>query len=211
MIASSTATWISGKRHFNLLYSQLFPKAKPISMRSASTCSTAVSWFEQSRLVRVAGKEEESIVDGPGLRYVLFVQGCPINCPGCQNPSTHDATAGESLSLGEIMQDIHKNPLIHGVTFSGGEPFCQSEVLAPLAMELKRQGYHLMSYTGYLMEDLLRRVNCLAFLRTLDILVDGPFVLSKRSLELKFRGSSNQRVIDVPASLQKEKIITLEL
>ena len=141
--------------------------------------------------VRIAGKVEESIVDGPGLRYVLFTQGCPHHCPGCHNPATHAVS--------------------RGVTFSGGEPFLQSETLAPLAAELKRQGYHLMAYTGYLMEELLARPRHATFLASLDVVVDGPFVLERRSLDLKFRGSSNQRFIDVPASLAASRAVQRDL
>ena len=107
--------------------------------------------------VRIAGKVEESIVDGPGLRYVLFTQGCPHHCPGCHNPATHAVSGGVEVSLDDILRDIRTNSITRGVTFSGGEPFLQSETLAPLAAELKRQGYHLMAYTGYLMEELLAR------------------------------------------------------
>lgn len=157
--------------------------------------------------VRIAGKVEESIVDGPGLRYVLFTQGCPHHCPGCHNPGTHDVSGGVDVSLDEILRDIRKNPITRGVTFSGGEPFLQSAALAPLAAELKRLGYHLMAYTGYLMEALLTRPRHAAFLASLDVVVDGPFVLAQRSLDLPFRGSSNQRFIDVPASLAASRVV----
>lgn len=161
--------------------------------------------------IRVAGKVEESIVDGPGLRYVLFTQGCPHHCPGCHNPGTHDVSGGVDVSLDEILRDIRKNPITRGVTFSGGEPFLQSETLAPLAAELKRQGYHLMAYTGYLIEELLARPRHAAFLASLDVVVDGPFVLAQRSLDLPFRGSSNQRFIDVPASLAASRAVQRDL
>ena len=153
-------------------------------------------------VVRVAGRIAESIVDGPGLRYVLFTQGCPHRCPGCHNPDTHDFGGGTSVVLRDILADIRRNPLLRGVTFSGGEPFCQSEALIPLAAALKSLGYHLMAYTGYVWEDLARDSAAARLLPFLDMLVDGPFVAARRSLELRFRGSSNQRILDVPAGLR---------
>ncbi len=153
-------------------------------------------------VVRVAGRIAESIVDGPGLRYVLFTQGCPHRCPGCHNPDTHDFGGGTPVVLRDILADIRRNPLLRGVTFSGGEPFCQSEALIPLAAALKSLGYHLMAYTGYVWEDLARDSAAARLLPFLDMLVDGPFVATRRSLELRFRGSSNQRILDVPAGLR---------
>ena len=152
--------------------------------------------------LRIAGRIGESIVDGPGLRYVLFTQGCPHHCPGCHNPETHDPHGGTLVPLDEILANILANPLIHRVTFSGGEPFVQAAQLLPLAQALKTRGFHLMAYTGFTYEALLEQPASLALLETLDMLVDGPFVLAQRSLELPFRGSSNQRVLDVPASLK---------
>ena len=153
-------------------------------------------------VVRVAGRIAESIVDGPGLRYVLFTQGCPHRCPGCHNPDTPDFGGGTPVALRDILADIRRNPLLRGVTFSGGEPFCQSEALIPLAAALKSLGYHLMAYTGYVWEDLARDSAAARLLPFLDMLVDGPFVAARRSLELRFRGSSNQRILDVPAGLR---------
>ena len=153
-------------------------------------------------VVRVAGRIAESILDGPGLRYVLFTQGCPHRCPGCHNPDTHDFGGGPPVVLRDILADIRRNPLLRGVTFSGGEPFCQSEALIPLAAALKSLGYHLMAYTGYVWEDLARDSAASRLLPFLDMLVDGPFVAARRSLELRFRGSSNQRILDVPAGLR---------
>lgn len=138
----------------------------------------------------------------PGLRYVLFTQGCPHRCPGCHNPDTHDFGGGTPVALRDILADIRRNPLLRGVTFSGGEPFCQSEALIPLAAALKSLGYHLMAYTGYVWEDLARDSAASRLLPFLDMLVDGPFVAARRSLELRFRGSSNQRILDVPAGLR---------
>lgn len=157
--------------------------------------------------VRVAGKAPESVVDGPGLRYCLFMQGCPHGCPGCHNPETHDFTGGKLISGATILTDIRRNPLIRGVTFSGGEPFCQSRELAPLAAILKAEGYHLMAYTGYTWEQLTAAPaplpSCQDLLRWLDLLVDGPFILAQRTLTLPFRGSANQRILDVGSAKRK--------
>lgn len=158
-------------------------------------------------MVRVAGRIAESIVDGPGLRYVLFTQGCPHHCPGCHNPETHDFAEGTAVSLRDILADIRRNPLLRGVTFSGGEPFSQSEALLPLAAALKSLGYHLMAYTGYVWEDLTRDAAAARLLPLLDVLVDGPFMAARRSLDLRFRGSTNQRILDVPAGLREGRAV----
>ena len=151
--------------------------------------------------LRVAGTIGESIVDGPGIRYVLFTQGCPHGCVGCHNPQTHDFAGGKEVTVDTLLADITKNPFVKAVTLSGGEPFCQPAALAQLAAPLKEKGYHLMCYTGYTFEQLLQKEDARPLLEQLDLLVDGPFVLDRKNIELKFRGSDNQRVLDVPASL----------
>ena len=161
--------------------------------------------------IRVAGVEEESIVDGPGIRFVLFVQGCATHCPGCQNPQTWDFSGGSLISAYEILERIVRNPMIHGVTFSGGEPFEQAKLLTPLATELKKRGFHLMSFTGFTWERIVENPEWRDFLSLLDILVDGPFVQAEKSLELNFRGSKNQRILDVPAGLRQGKAVLHEL
>ena len=150
--------------------------------------------------LRVAGVIEESIVDGPGIRFALFLQGCRLHCPGCQNPQTWDFEGGTLVSASEILERIKSNPLAKGVTFSGGEPFEQAEVLLSLAEELKKQGYHLMAFTGYTLEQLLQKPECAALLEKLDLLVDGPFIEAQKSLALRFRGSRNQRILNIPAT-----------
>ncbi len=150
--------------------------------------------------LRVAGIIEESIVDGPGLRFVLFLQGCRMHCKGCQNPQTWDFEGGTPVSAQEILARMQGDPLVHGITFSGGEPFEQAAALAPLAAELKRRGYHLMAFSGYTFEQLLQKDGCRELLSLLDLLVDGPFVEAQKSLELRFRGSRNQRILDMAAS-----------
>ena len=100
--------------------------------------------------LRIAGIQRDSIVDGPGLRYVIFAQGCPHGCEGCHNPQTHDFAGGKDADVEVILKEIAENPLLSGVTFSGGEPFCQAQALLPIAETLKAEGKHLMIYTGYL-------------------------------------------------------------
>ena len=151
--------------------------------------------------LRIAGTIPESIVDGPGIRYVLFTQGCPHGCSGCHNPQTHDFAGGTEVQVSDLLADILKRPYVKAVTLSGGEPFCQPAPLAQLAAALKDKGFHLMCYSGYTFEELLQLEEARPLLEQLDLLVDGRFVESRKNIELRFRGSDNQRVLDVPASL----------
>ncbi len=166
-------------------------------------------------LIRLAGLVPESYVDGPGIRFTIFVQGCPHNCLGCHNPETHDFSAGRLADTDRIYNKIKQFPLVHGVTYSGGEPFCQPEPLAELGEKLKADGYHLMSYSGWTFEQLLskseKESQIKRLLGIIDILVDGRFVLAERSLDLQFRGSRNQRLINVPESLKVGKAVSIEL
>ncbi len=165
--------------------------------------------------IKLAGLSSESIVDGPGIRFTVFVQGCPHHCEGCHNPETHDFEGGRLADTDRILTAIEKNPMIKGVTFSGGEPFCQAEPLADLAEKLKAKGYNILSFTGFTFEELLdmslQDKNIAKLLSLLDYMIDGPFELSKRSLELKYRGSKNQRILDVRESLRQEKAVEIEL
>ncbi len=159
-------------------------------------------------MIRTAGITRDSIVDGPGIRTTIYVQGCPHHCPGCHNPETWPFEGGKWMEPEELLAIIAGNPLCRGVTFSGGEPFAQAEALLPLADRLKEQHYELASYTGYLFEDLLSGTDAQkALLSRLDVLIDGPFILAQRSLELNFRGSRNQRVLNVPESLRQGKAV----
>ena len=151
-------------------------------------------------MLRVAGVIEESIVDGPGLRFVLFLQGCRAHCKGCQNPQPWDFNGGTLVSAEDVLARNQGDPLVHGITFSGGEPFEQAQALLPLAAELKRRGYHLMAFSGYTFEQLLPKPGCRELLSLLDLLVDGPFIEEEKSLELRFRGSRNQRILNLAAS-----------
>ncbi len=153
--------------------------------------------------IDMAGIVGDSIVDGPGIRTVYFSQGCPHRCEGCQNPETWEFGAGTPTDTETLAEAARANPLCRGVTFSGGEPFAQAEGFAELAEKLKSEGYEIASYTGYTFEQ-LRDGGTQAqkrLLSLLDVLVDGPFVLAQRSLDLVFRGSANQRIIDVKKSL----------
>lgn len=154
--------------------------------------------------LRISGIIEESIVDGDGIRFVVFVQGCPHHCVGCHNPDTHDFSGGRSADIRELFEQICENPLLRGVTFSGGEPFCQPQPLAALAALVHARGLDVTTYTGYTLEELQRRhVPAIdALLNETDILIDGPFRLAERDLSLRFRGSANQRVIDMRATRQ---------
>ncbi len=155
--------------------------------------------------IRVAGIVDDSITDGPGLRITIFMQGCPHNCAGCHNPSALDVCGGMEYTCEQLMERINKNLLLTGVTFSGGEPILQAAALLPLAKGIKAAGLDLAIYTGYTFEELLARGNgaVLGLLGYADTLIDGPFMLEKRNLALAFRGSANQRIIDLPASLKE--------
>lgn len=161
--------------------------------------------------LRIAGIEPESYVDGPGIRLTVFTQGCHHHCPGCHNPQTHDFAGGHFIDREEILQMIEENPLLDGVTFSGGDPMEQSMALIPLAREIKERGMNLVIFTGYtyerLMELIPERPEMLELLSFADILIDGPFIMAKRSLEIKFRGSTNQRIIDVQQSLTMGHVV----
>ena len=161
--------------------------------------------------IRMAGVANDSIVDGEGIRFTLFVQGCPHNCEGCHSPQTHDFNSGYIDDTDKILEQIKQNPLLDGVTFSGGEPFCQAEALSYLGKQLKGLGYDIVTYTGYTFEYLLKHGNkenkWLDLLKVSDFLVDGRFELDKKRWDLRFRGSSNQRYLDCKESLKQGKAI----
>lgn len=162
-------------------------------------------------MLRIAGIEPESFVDGPGIRLTVFTQGCHHNCPGCQNPQTHDFNGGRDVDLDEIIALIDENPLLDGVTFSGGDPMDQAAELIPLARKIKERGLNLVVFTGYTFENLQQHWNekpeYQELLSLVDMLVDGPFIMAKKSMDVKFRGSYNQRLIDVPQSLSAGKVV----
>ena len=155
--------------------------------------------------IRLAGLVNDSIVDGPGFRYTIFTQGCPHHCEGCHNPQTHDFAAGYDGDTDEIVKVFSKNILLSGITLSGGEPFCQAVPCAELARRAHKIGLNVWAYTGYTLEQLMNGFDVhpewRELLEQVDVLVDGRFELSRRTLECKWRGSSNQRLIDAKASL----------
>lgn len=168
-----------------------------------------------SDTLRIAGTVNDSIVDGPGIRLAIFTQGCPHRCKGCHNPQTHDFGGGEDVTLESLLEMIKGNPLLDGVTYSGGEPFCQAKQLYELGMEIKKLGMNIVTYTGYIFEYLTEQGSSENYYNELlsvtDWLVDGPFELDKRDILLKFRGSSNQRIIDVKKSLSEKKVVQTEI
>lgn len=151
--------------------------------------------------IRLAGIVRESIVDGPGIRFVIFTQGCMHNCKGCHNPETHDPLGGYESSTEKIISEIKKNPLLKGITFSGGDPFLQAESCSIIAKEVHALNLDVVTYTGYTYEKLIEIAkndhSWSNFLSETDILIDGPFILEQRDLSLKFRGSRNQRIINL--------------
>lgn len=164
--------------------------------------------------IRIAGTVSNSIVDGPGFRYAIFVQGCPHNCKGCHNPNTHDFNGGKIVDTEVIINQIGEDPLLDGVTFSGGEPFCQCEPLYEIGKKVKEKRLNIVTYTGYEYEWLIAHKNenhISDLLSVTDILIDGKFILEERSLELRFKGSKNQRIIDVKKSEEAGKIIIADI
>lgn len=159
--------------------------------------------------LRISGLMNDSIVDGPGLRFTIFTQGCPHHCEGCHNPQTHPFKGGKMINIKKIIKQIDENPLLYGVTFSGGEPFMQAKKLIPIAKHIKEKGLELACYTGFLFEQLNAGQIPYAkeLLQYIDVLIDGKFVLSQKSLDLKFKGSKNQRTLDVQNSLKHNKAI----
>lgn len=156
---------------------------------------------------RIAGIISESIVDGPGIRYVIFMQGCLHNCKGCHNPETHDLNGGFIKEIEQIKKEITDNPLLDGITISGGEPFLQPKEALLLALFAKEKKLNVMVYTGFTYEQIVKDPIKKELLDNIDYLVDGPFILEEKSLLLNFKGSRNQRIIDINKTKQQEKII----
>ena len=159
-------------------------------------------------LIKLSGVIPESFVDGPGIRFTIFTQGCPHRCEGCHNPETHEFNAGHEFDIEEVKEWIRELEFQKGVTFSGGDPMFQAKQCAILAKVVHELGMNVWAYTGFTYEQLIDHGNpdILEFLSEVDVLIDGKFDINKRSLDLEFRGSSNQRVIDVPKSLENHKV-----
>ncbi|HIV27557.1 MAG TPA: anaerobic ribonucleoside-triphosphate reductase activating protein [Candidatus Ornithocaccomicrobium faecavium] len=147
--------------------------------------------------MRIAGIVNDSIVDGPGLRLAIFAQGCPHHCPGCHNPESHDFAGGSDMDTEKIIARMDANPLLDGITLTGGEPFEQPEACRILADAAHARGLNVWAYSGYTFEQLCAVPEKRRLLEACDVLVDGPFLLEERSLDLRFRGSKNQRVLKV--------------
>ena len=165
----------------------------------------------ESNKIRVAGITNDSIVDGKGFRLVVFTQGCLHHCKGCHNPETWPMDKGTVMDLDEIKEKIASNGLLDGITFSGGDPFYQPIPCAKLAKWAKERGLNVWAYTGFLYEELLNMPEVKEFLNLVDVLVDGPFILEEKSLLLNFRGSKNQRVIDLNETRKTGEIVLIDV
>jgi len=160
--------------------------------------------------MRLSGIMTESLVDGPGLRYVIFTQGCPHRCPHCQNPETWDVNAGEAFSVKQVIRLIKQQKKTkRGVTFSGGEPFLQAAELAEVALAARQLGWDVVTYTGFTYEELIAENNdsANALLAASDILIDGKYIHKLRDIKLQFRGSSNQRLIDIAQTQKSGQVV----
>ena len=160
-----------------------------------------------------ADLQEDSIVDGIGIRTVIWTQGCSHNCPYCHNPGTHDFNAGELVELDDVIEALENLTGQDGVTFSGGDPMFQPRECSILAKKVHELGMNVWAYTGFTFDELIEKgsKDILEFLSEIDVLIDGRFEIDKKSMDLEFRGSSNQRIIDVPKSLEYNRVILYDL
>lgn len=167
-----------------------------------------------SNKIRLAGIAYESLVNGPGIRRVFFSQGCNHDCVGCFNKDTHNFSGGDEMEIDSLIKDVSENPMIKGITFSGGDPLEQAEKFAYMASEFKKIGLNIWCYTGYtfeyIIENLDNRIGWRDLIYNIDVLVDGKFELNKTKNGLRFRGSTNQRIIDVKKSMNSGVIELLE-
>ena len=160
-----------------------------------------------------ADLQTDSIVDGLGIRTVIWTQGCSHNCEGCHNPSTHDFKGGELVELEEVLDALEDLSGQDGITLSGGDPFFQAKQCAEISKKSHELGLNVWAYTGFVYEDLINsnKKDLLELLFEIDVLIDGKFEKSKKSLDCPFRGSSNQRIIDVKKSIENKEIILFKL
>lgn len=164
--------------------------------------------------IKIAGVVRESTVDGPGFRYVVFTQGCPHSCKGCHNPGTHDFKGGKLVSIDKLVEDINKNPLLKGITISGGEPFMQPKQVHNLISKINKDKHTIMVYSGFEYEQLLNMAKeneyVTKILENTDVLIDGKFVEELKDENILFRGSTNQRAIKAKESLKAGSVILHE-
>lgn len=162
-------------------------------------------------MISVLSIIEDTMVDGPGFRTSIYCAGCRHQCPGCHNPQSWDFKGGQAMTTDDIMRIIEADPYAQGVTFSGGDPMYQPEGFADLARAIrKRTEKTIWCYTGFTFEVLVNNPRQRALLELIDVLVDGPFIKAERDETLCFRGSRNQRLIDVPASLQAGHVVSYQ-
>ena len=165
--------------------------------------------------IRLFGVIRESIVDGPGMRFVIFVQGCPHHCPGCHNPESHDPAGGYLSSTARIWKAASQNPMIRGITFSGGEPFLWGNELYEIGRAARDAGMNVMTYSGYTYEQLLEKAKTEEGVKKLltvsNYLVDGPYIEAQRDITLQFRGSANQRIWDVTCYPNSDRASLVDL
>jgi len=169
---------------------------------------------QNKKFIRLAADlQTDSIVDGPGLRAVIWTQGCSHNCPGCQNPSTHDFNGGGLVPLEMVYDAIDELEYHTGITFSGGDPMFQPEACNEIAIYARKKGLDIWVYSGFTFEELMEisknKPIYKEFLENIDVLVDGKFILEQRDLSLLFRGSRNQRLVDVKKTLKEGKVVLL--
>lgn len=157
--------------------------------------------------IRLFGTADDSIVDGPGLRYTIFTQGCYHKCAGCHNPKSHDMDGGYLKDIQDILLEITANPLLDGITLSGGEPMLQVDPLLKICKEVKKRGLNIVIYSGFTYEEIIKDAKKKELLQLCDMLIDGKFEQDKKSLALLYRGSSNQRLINVQESLKQGKAV----
>ena len=159
---------------------------------------------------RIAGIVNDSIVDGPGIRCTIFFQGCIHNCEDCHNKHTHDLNGGYEIEVDEIMRQIMDNPLLDGVTLSGGDPLLQIDACIEVAKKVQDLGLNVVCYTGFTYEQALKLKGFSKLQNYIDILIDGKYDKKLRDLSLKYRGSKNQRIIDMKHTIEKGELMLWE-
>ena len=165
--------------------------------------------------MNISGINFESVVDGEGVRIVVFVSGCLHNCKGCHNPTSHSFEAGRPFTeelQDEIIDYINKTPFISGATISGGDPMYSAKAVAAFVRRLKTEvkDISLWIYSGFRYENILQNSEMLELLKLCDVLVDGEFILEQRDMTLSYKGSRNQRIIDIQKSLTQNEIVLWE-